>query len=112
MKKIIPILAAALIAFSAARAQQQPQEPTTFERHDTVKVVLYVYTDSVALTEQKLKAYKVFEIRKGDQSGQLYSQAKKWLTRDKKPMQENKPVCNEILFAWKDDEIKKPPVKQ
>lgn len=112
MKRIITMLALASTLASTASAQQQPQEPTTFERHDTVKVVLYVYKDSLTLAEEKIKAFKVFEIRKGDQSGQLYSSPKKWLTREKKPMPENKPVFSEILFAWKEDEVKKPPVKQ
>lgn len=106
------MLALANMLAITARAQQQPQEPTTFEKHDTVKVVLYVYKDSTTLSEEKIKAFKVYEIRKGDQSGQFYSSPKKWLTREKKPMQDNKPVFNEILFAWKDEEAKKPPIKQ
>lgn len=112
IRRIITMLALAFTLAITARAQQQPQEPTTFQRHDTVKVVLYVYKDSTSLAEEKIKAYKVFEIRKGDQSGQLYSSPKKWLTMEKKPMQENKPVFNEILFAWKEEESKIRPAKQ
>lgn len=113
MKKLL-IAFAILIATQSVKAQQ-PQEPSTFEKHDTVKVVLYVYSDSVLLTEKKVKAYKVFEIRKGDQSGQLYSLPKRWLSQGKKPIEENRAIFNEVIFPWKEEEPtadKKPAQKQ
>lgn len=99
----------ALTAFTANAQQQQQQEPSTFEKHDTVKVVLHTYADSLSLDEKKIRAFKVLEIRKGDQSGTLYAIAKKYLDASKKPLTiENLPVYQETVFAWKQEAINAP----
>ncbi len=96
----------ALITTTAIAQQQQQEEPSTFEKHDTVKVVLHTYADSTSLDEKKIRAFKVLEIRKGDQSGKFYAMPKKYLDASKKPLAvETLPVYQETIFAWKQEAI-------
>lgn len=102
------IMAVTALITTTAIAQQQ-DEPSTFEKHDTVKVVLHTYADSTSLDEKKIRAFKVLEIRKGDQSGKFYAMPKKYLDAAKKPLAvETLAVYQETIFAWKHEAINAP----
>ena len=104
MKQLL-IVCCAITLCTIADAQQAPGEPTTFFKHDTIKVVLHGYADSTTLEEKKIKAYKVFELRRGDQSGRIYQSFKKYLGPLKYPLVDNAfTILNEYIFAWKEDQ--------
>lgn len=103
MKVLLIAAAIATTCVTAVKAQTSgPQEPTTFVKYDTVKIVLQVFDDSTTLAVKQLKAFKVCEVRKGDQTAQYYALPKKYLSEDKKEMQTAKiAVFYETVFPWK-----------
>jgi hypothetical protein len=88
MKKNLFILSFIICAGSlkAQQQQQQQQEPTTFIKYDTVKVVIQSFTDSSFSQTRYLHAFKVFEVRRGDQSAQPYYVPKKYISKEMKDL--------------------------